>query len=354
MQLGSLDFSTSVLQLVLPQTRPDRYLDTVWYGSHPLALVLSPLAWLYAGASVLRRQAYRYGWLGSQRFPVPVLVVGNITVGGTGKTPLVIWLTEFLGRHGYTPGVVCRGHGGAEQAWPVHVTEHSDPVAVGDEPVVVARRTGYPVVAGPDRVADVRELLESTDCDVVISDDGLQHYALGRDVEIAVVDGSRGEGNGRCLPAGPLREPVSRLASVDLVVANQKARPGEIEMGLRVSEPRGVVDDRPGSFEELQKGPVHGVCGIGNPARFFSSLMGQGLSVVEQVFADHHPFRASDLDFDDTLPVVMTEKDAVKCRGFAKPNHWYVPVTAVLPEPFGSAVLERLTGPRSTRPGVCA
>lgn len=311
--------------------------------------MLSPLAWVYAGVSMARRQAYRAGWLSAQRFPVPVLVVGNITVGGTGKTPLVIWLAEYLGRHGYTPGVVCRGHGGGEHAWPVHVTEHSDPFAVGDEPVVVARRTGCPVVAGPHRVADVRELLESAACDVVISDDGLQHYALGRDVEIVVVDGSRGEGNGRCLPAGPLREPASRLASVDLVVASHKARPGEVEMGLCVSEPRGVIDDHPGSFAQLQKGPVHAVCGIGNPERFFSTLRGQGLSLVEQVFADHHPFRADDLDFDDALPVVMTEKDAVKCRGFAKPSHWYVPVTAELPDTFGLAVLERLAGPHRAR-----
>ncbi len=273
---------------------------------------------------------------------MPVLVVGNITVGGTGKTPLVIWLAEFLGRHGFSPGVICRGYGGHGRTWPAPVTVHSDPFEVGDEPVVIARRTGYPVVAGPDRVADVRALLDSAACDVVISDDGLQHYPLERDLEVIVVDGRRGEGNGRCLPAGPLREPVSRLRSADFVVANQTARPGEICMRLKLSAPRALSDDQPSSFEALRHGPVHAVCGIGNPERFFASLRGEGLCLVEHVFADHHPFSAEDLCFEESLPVVMTEKDAVKCRGFAEAQHWYVPVTAELPDTFGRTVVERI------------
>lgn len=323
-----------------------RYVNALWYGSHPVAWLLSPLGWLYSAASVVRREAYRAGWISSRRFSVPVLVVGNITVGGTGKTPLVIWLAEFLSQQGYRPGVVCRGHGGVGRAWPAHVGADSDPFAVGDEPVVIARRTKCPVVAGPDRVADVHQLLDGAECDVVISDDGLQHYALGRDVEIAVVDGSRGEGNGRCLPAGPLREPASRLESVDLVVASYKARAGEVEMGLSLSGPRTVANDHLGAFAELQTGSIHAVCGIGNPERFFACLRQQGLSLIEHAFADHHAFDAGDLSFGDSLPVVMTEKDAVKCRGFAQAHHWYVPVTATLPDSFGRAVLERLAQPR--------
>lgn len=304
-------------------------LTSLWYGSHPLSFALLPLSALFRTVVSVRRFAYRNGLLRSHKLPVPVIVVGNITVGGTGKTPLVIWLVEALRAAGHSPGVVSRGYGGDATAWPQAVSADSDPAEVGDEPVLIARRAACPVMVAPQRVAAARRLIADYACDVIVCDDGLQHYALRRDAEIAVIDGERRLGNGRCLPAGPLRETVARLRSVDLTVVNGAALAGECRMQLSGSVAQSLAAPlMERGLGEWRGSRVHGVAGIGNPGRFFAHLRGQGLNVVEHPFPDHHRFQAEDLRFGDDLPVIMTEKDAVKCRGFAGPLHWYVPVSA--------------------------
>ena len=323
-------------------------LESHWYRKTPLTLLLLPLSWLFCAVAMLRRRAYAAGLLKVERLAVPVIVVGNISVGGTGKTPLVAWLVNWLREQGYRPGIVSRGYGGGARHWPQQVRPDSDPRMVGDEAVLLARRCRCPMAVGPDRPAAAQALLEHADCDIVVSDDGLQHYRLGRDVEIAVVDGVRRFGNGHCLPAGPLREPVSRLRSVDLVIANGTAGPREYAMRLQPAALRKLQDPevtRPLAQFEGQR--VHAVAGIGNPRRFFELLKSHGLEVIEHSFPDHHPYTAGDLRFGDgggdDLPVLMTEKDAVKCQAFAAPNHWYLPVDAQLDERVAQILL-RLIG----------
>ena len=313
-----------------------------WY-SPQASLWLLPLSWLFSLLVVLRRLAYRARLLRSHRLPVPVIVVGNITVGGTGKTPLVAWLVRVLQQEGYRPGIITRGYGGLAQQWPQHVRPDSDPVAVGDEPVLLAQRCQCPIAAAPDRVLAARQLLQHSDCNILISDDGLQHYRLRRDVEIVVVDGARRFGNGHCLPAGPLREPLSRLKQVDYVVANGVAAHGEFAMELLPGALRALSDpDKAISLSDLHGQQIHAVAGIGNPARFFELLKSGGLSVIEHPFPDHHSFVAADLAFADGLPLLMTEKDAVKCRRYADERMWYLPVEAQLDDSFAAQLLQQV------------
>ncbi len=320
-------------------------MNRLWYGRQPLARVLLPLSFLYCSVVRLRRLAYRRGLLGSVRLPVPVIVVGNLTVGGTGKTPLIVWLSAFLRRHGYRPGIVSRGYGGRAAQWPRAVHPDSDPAEVGDEPVLLARRCGCPVYAGPQRVGAARMLLEHHGCDVLLADDGLQHYALARDLEIAVIDGERRFGNGHCLPAGPLREPLARLRSVALLVSNGPARGRELAMHLVATGVHSVQDDGAGPPLRTFLGRrLHALAGIGNPTRFFDTLRRHGLDIVEHPLADHHAFRASDLQFGDGAVVFMTEKDAVKCRRFARPGHWYLAVDAEPDAALGERILTLLRG----------
>jgi tetraacyldisaccharide 4'-kinase len=304
-----------------------------WYGKSFLVLLLLPLAWLFCALAIVRRQAYQWGLLKVHRFAVPVIVVGNISVGGTGKTPLVTWLVNLLKEQGYRPGIVSRGYGGGARHWPQQVRPDSDPQMVGDEAVLLSRRCACPMAVGPDRAAAVSALLAHTDCNIIVSDDGLQHYALGRDVEIAVVDGVRRFGNGHCLPAGPLREPQRRLRTVDLVVANGVAGPREYLMKLQAGSAWNLRDPQRRCGLEVWRGKtVHAVAGIGYPQRFFQQLAQQGLEVIEHPFPDHHPFARADILFADDLPVLMTEKDAVKCLAFAAEQHWCLPVDAQLDE----------------------
>lgn len=307
-------------------------LDRHWYRLSWVSVLLAPLAAVFALVVAGRRALYRSGLLATRRFPVPLVVVGNLTVGGTGKTPLVIWLVEHLESQGHRPGVVARGYGGAARHWPQQVRGDSDPMIVGDEAVILAGRTGRPVCVAPDRAAAVEALLKHHDCDVVISDDGLQHYGMSRDIEIVVVDGERRFGNGLPLPAGPLREPRSRLKRADLVVYNggvQRGDDGEYTMRMRapklvsLSEGGGEL-----ALEDLRGQRVHAVAGIGNPRRFFDLLRRFGLNVIEHAYPDHHRFRPEEIRFDDDLPVIMTEKDAVKCRRFADTRHRVLRVDA--------------------------
>ncbi|WNL47957.1 tetraacyldisaccharide 4'-kinase [Dyella sp. BiH032] len=315
-------------------------LEAAWYGKGTAPWWTVPLSWLYGGVVRLRRRLYRRGWLRSVQLPVPVLVVGNITVGGTGKTPLTIALAEALRARGFRPGVVSRGYGGTEQG-PALLDERPDPARFGDEPCLI-RAAGTPVAVGRDRPAASRLLVEAG-CDVVIADDGLQHYRLRRDTEICVIDGDRGFGNGRLLPAGPLREPLARLADVGFRVRNGGlATDGEVPMQLEGGQVRRLADGEVLPMEAFRGRRVHAVAGIGHPARFFESLRAHGIEVIPHPFPDHHAYAAADLDFGDGLPLLMTEKDAVKCAGFALPQAWAVPVRAGLPAAFFDAVAAQL------------
>lgn len=320
-------------------------LDAYWDSRNGVSLALLPLSWLFIVLSFLRRSAYRIGLLKTHRLPVPVIVVGNITVGGTGKTPLVVWLAQWLGAKGLRPGIISRGYGGDGSEEPRQVLATSVAAEVGDEPLLIAQRTGCPVYVGADRVAAARALLQQQDCDIIVSDDGMQHYALGRDIEIAVIDGSRRFGNGFSLPAGPLRERPSRLNDVDLVVINGEATAEGSSMTISAGEVVNLHDaDERRPLDDFVGRAVHAVAGIGNPARFFAMLRQRGLEIRERPFPDHHSFTATDISSDDGLPVLMTEKDAVKCSSFAQPCHWYVQAEAELDDSFKQGLESLLRG----------
>ncbi|WP_028079323.1 tetraacyldisaccharide 4'-kinase [Solimonas soli] len=308
------------------------WLQRRWYAPRPAPLALRPLAALYGAISRTRSARLRAH---AQRVGVPVIVVGNISVGGTGKTPFTIWLVERLREWGWQPGVVSRGYGGRAAGYPHEVRTDDEPAVCGDEPLLIAQRARCPVVVDPDRVAAARRLVARGGVDIVISDDGLQHLRLARDLEICLIDGRRGLGNGALLPAGPLREPPARLASVDLVVVNGAAHApyaGALRMDLETAAPRRLLDGTAREFAAFRGERVHAVAGIGDPSRFFAGLVAAGLDVVPHAFGDHHAYRPADLAFGDTRPVLMTEKDAVKCRAFADARLWAVPVAARLSE----------------------
>ena len=314
----------------------------IWYGGHPLGVVLSPLGWVYCGVAVLRRLSYGAGLLRSHRVGVPVVVIGNLSVGGTGKTPLVLRLAELALERGWRPAILARGYGGRARSWPVSVCATDDPGQVGDEPVMLARRGVCPVVAGPDRVADARLAVTEHGANLLLCDDGLQHYRLARDLEVAVIDAARELGNRRCLPAGPLREPPRRLRTVDLVIRNGGRGEGhrfQLEPGDAVSLGVPAVRRPLADFRGLR---VTAVAGIGNPERFFSDLRGLGLAVDGRPYPDHHVFTAADVAGWPAGPVLMTEKDAVKCVTFAGANHWGCPVRAEPDAAFVSEFFARL------------
>lgn len=300
-----------------------------------------PLRWLSAlfGAIVrLRRALYDSGWLRTIHVGVPVWVVGNISVGGAGKTPLVIALVQLCQQQGLRVGVISRGYGGSQRGTLV-VPANPDPRIVGDEPALIALRTGAPVAVGRDRIAAAHALLESQSLDLILSDDGLQHLRLGRDLEIVVIDGRRRFGNGYLLPAGPLREPLSRLATVALCVCNGgEAQANEVPMQLAVTALTRVQDRAEVAWPT---GIVHAVAGIGDPERFFLTLEARGLQVIRHPLADHQALTASELHFDDPYPVLMTEKDAVKCRDFAPEHAYAVRVDALLPNALLSPLRAR-------------
>ena len=314
----------------------------IWYGRHPLSLALLPLSWIYCVAVMVRRRLYRSGRLEVRRVARPVVVVGNITVGGTGKTPLVLRLAELAAERGMRPAILTRGYGGRAGDWPRAVHPDDDPGLVGDEPLLLARRGVCPVIAGPDRVAGAGLAIASHGCDLLLCDDGLQHYRLGRDLEIAVIDGERELGNRRCLPAGPLREPPGRLGSVDLVIRNGGEAQGH---RFRLVPGRAVNLRDPGltrplsAFRGLRAAAV---AGIGNPGRFFDMLRGCGVLVEEWPYPDHHAYTGEEVAGWPPGAVLMTEKDAVKCATFAGPDHWYCPVRAEPDPGFVDALFAKL------------
>ncbi|WP_026332760.1 MULTISPECIES: tetraacyldisaccharide 4'-kinase [unclassified Thioalkalivibrio] len=315
-----------------------------WSHRGPVAATLYPLSLAYAGLAEYNRMRLEE-IRRNTRLPLKaVIVVGNLTVGGSGKTPMTDWLARRLTEAGYRPGIVSRGYGRRGEAGQA-VHPDSDPAEVGDEPVLLARRTRLPVQVDRDRVRGARALADRG-ADVVIADDGMQHHRLPRDLTVLMVDGRRGLGNGLCLPAGPLREPKAARARADFVVrTGGEAGTDEIPMQLVPASRLRRVD---GSDEIMRPRflggqEVHAVAGIADPERFFSMLEQRGIYVIRHPFPDHHRFRARDLAFDDDLPVLMTEKDAVKCRSFAQSRHWYWPVAASLPATFEPALLQRLT-----------
>lgn len=315
------------------------WLDKVWYKELAAGRWLIFFSTIYRAIIGCRRFLYRTGWLKQHKLAVPVIIVGNITVGGTGKTPLIIWLAQLLQAHGFKPGLISRGYGGRSETWPQRVTNDSDVKRVGDEAMLIARRTSCPMVVGPDRVKAAELLLTDNQCDVILSDDGLQHYALGRDIEIAVVDGERLFGNGHCLPAGPLREPISRIKEVDCVVVNgTQAEDHQFSMVLEGLTAINLVSGEVKPLQDFAAVECHAVAGIGNPGRFFTLLEEAGIVCWAHAFPDHYAFQPGDIEFN-AEPVLMTEKDAVKCMAFAKNTHWYVPVAAVVEPDFANQIL---------------
>jgi tetraacyldisaccharide 4'-kinase len=316
-----------------------------WYRFSAVSLALWPASLLYRLLVVLRRLAYRSGALQAVRLPLPVIVVGNIVVGGTGKTPLVLALAAMLKNNGWNPGILSRGYRGSAAA-PMQVAASSPAGLVGDEPLLLARFSGCPVWIGRDRVRSAAGLLGAhPECDVVILDDGLQHYRLARDIEIAVED-ERGAGNGLLLPAGPLREPASRR--VDAWVVNAApcgTHKPCFRMDLRGDTFRCVAAPRARAPAAAFAGKkLHAVAGIGNPQRFFDHLARLGMATVNHAFPDHHAYSASDLDFGACEALLMTEKDAVKCEAFAR-EHWYaLQVEAELAPAFSDFILAKLNG----------
>ncbi|NOT12607.1 MAG: tetraacyldisaccharide 4'-kinase [Methylococcaceae bacterium] len=315
----------------------------VWYKDSKIALLLVPLSIVFSGMVRVRKFLYQRGLFKSHRLSVPVIVVGNISVGGTGKTPLVIWLARLLKDAGYRPGIISRGYGGEAKSWPQWVDANSDVSQVGDEALLIAGATHCPMAVAPSRVAAANLLISQSDCNVLISDDGLQHYALNRTIEIAVIDGERRFGNGYCLPAGPLREPMSRLQAVDFVVVNgEKKLSHEFSMRLAGDTLINLLTGEQKPLQEFQQIGCHALAGIGNPERFFKVLATAGLPCTLHRFPDHYRYQRHDIDFGDDKPVLMTEKDAVKCRQLASQQHWYLPVQAQLAPDFAKQLLTTL------------
>lgn len=310
-----------------------RFIEKIWYEAHVLRWPLRPLSWVYQSIVFLRRNFLKR--FCQSQFAVPVIVVGNLTVGGVGKTPLVMALVKAIQKRGLRVGVVSRGYGASIKQFPHEVDAAARAAEVGDEPLLLARNCACPVVIAPKRVDAVKYLLEKHQCQIIISDDGLQHYAMGRAIEIVVVDGSRFFGNKLCLPAGPLRERPSRLDDVDFIVVNAGQMPGAYAMELKAGPLRSLTTQEPVDLATLAR-PIAAIAGIGNPERFFKTLRDLSLTFRAYAFPDHYRFNAEDLKFKEKT-VLMTEKDAVKCQPFAKENCFVLPVEAELSPAFWQA-----------------
>ena len=325
------------------------WLNRIWYDGAAPPWWLLPLSLTYGAVSGSRRFLYARHVRRASRISRPVVVIGNLSVGGTGKTPLVCWLVARLTELGYRPGVVTRGYGGSSRDVR-RISASDDPALVGDESVLLARRTGAPVAIGRDRPA-AAQLLVSAGCDVIVSDDGLQHYALARDCEVVVIDGDRRFGNGWLLPAGPLREAPGRLKVADAIVVNGGRALLEGALSMRL-EAKNAVALQGGAVRPLSAWvgkSIHAVAGIGNPERFFNMLRSRGIEVIGRPLADHARLGRDDIEFGDDKPVLMTEKDAVKCAGFAGERHWYVPVTACFDGGESATLLDIVLKKISTR-----
>ena len=327
------------------------WIHHAWYGGRGWYRVLLPLSGIYWPFTSLRRALYRARLLRTRRAKVPIIVVGNITAGGTGKTPATVWLANSLAERGFSPGIVSRGYGGSKSDSSMRVDARSDPAVVGDEPVLIALRTGCPVVVDADRGRGAA-MLVADGADLVIADDGMQHYALARDYEICIVDGTRGLGNGMLLPAGPLREPASRIEGVDQVLINGRLRKDRaamstglqnaIEFRLAAAEACRLNGSLNRPIDRFAGTTVHAVAAIGNPDRFFDTLRGHGIQVIEHAYPDHAPLSPEQLDFGDKFDILMTEKDAVKFPRQVSDRFWYVPVDVEVDPVIAAPWLEQI------------
>ena len=340
---------------------PRKFIQNVWSSDFftaylPILYFLLPLSWIYIFFIRLRFFLYDVGFFAITKIDVPVIVVGNIVVGGSGKTPLVIWLAKHYKAKGLSPGIVSRGYGGTYTSDIKVVKPTSDPVLVGDEPVLIARNSNCPVVVGKERIMAAKELVERHECDIILSDDGIQHYALARDIELVVIDGESPFGNGYCLPAGPCREPKLRpFYDADIIITTYREGDGisdeDLENKLMMAYAKSGITYKPwfimryiykeleavgsstktATLSDLQGKTIHAIAGIHNPTHFFSYLRNHNVNLITHQFPDHHIFTEKDIKFDDNLPVVMTEKDAVKCLDFTVDKHWYLPISVELP-----------------------
>lgn len=314
------------------------------WNKNYIAYLLWPFSLLYRAFVFFRHKLYQFNIKKINKFPVPIIVIGNLTVGGTGKTPLVIEVVQFLQKKGWRPGVISRGYGGKAIHYPCQVHSHSNPREVGDEPLLIVRNTGCPTIIDPNRSRGVNTLLGKKNCNIVVSDDGLQHLALGRNIEIAVIDGQRRFGNGFCLPAGPLREPISRLKTVDFIVTKGTAGSNEFSMQLVPEYFYQLIHSENKQNPDYFYGKkLHAVAGIGNPEQFFNSLRALGLTIIEHPFPDHHFFKPRDLNYGKDAIILMTEKDAVKCMGLVDARLWCLKAKASLDEAFFNRLLNRIT-----------
>jgi tetraacyldisaccharide 4'-kinase len=342
------DYKREVVSYHTEEDNQNSFLENSWYQKSTWLILLWPISLLTKFISSRRRNRFLTDKSSSWKADIPVIVVGNIVVGGTGKTPLVIWLANALKKKGYKPGIVSRGYGGRAKRYPLLIEKNTSVTDSGDEAQIIFENTSSPVCVSPNRVQAAKYLTENTDCDIIISDDGMQHYALDRDIEIAVFDGLRGTGNNLCLPAGPLREPLKRASEVDFIVSSSQGLDNNLlkEDYVMSYEPIKWVrisdkESFPSKSWPLLR-TVHAVAGIGNPIKFYNLLRELGLELIEHSFPDHYQFNEEDLKFDDQLPVVMTEKDAVRCKGMNLKNLWYLKVEAGIDEEFLEKIVNRI------------
>ncbi|MEN9916625.1 MAG: tetraacyldisaccharide 4-kinase [Pseudomonadota bacterium] len=315
----------------------------IWQNKNFLAYLLWPLSFIYRIFIFLRHKFYQLHFLKINHLTVPVIIVGNITIGGTGKTPVVIAIARFLKEKGWRPGIISRGYGGNTKDFPCLVHSNSNAREVGDEPLLIARHTACPTIIDPNRSRGAKSLLQRSNCNIIISDDGLQHLSLGRNIEIIVVDGERRFGNNFCLPAGPLREPVSRLNSVDFVISKGITQTNEFKLSLIPDYFYQLIQTKnKQSAQYFLNKKVHAVAGIGNPNQFFESLRKLGLTIIDHPFPDHHQFKPRDFNYGDDDIIIMTEKDAVKCVGFVDTRLWCLTTKTDLDINFLNALLNRI------------
>ena len=319
-------------------------IEKVWYSKNIFSLLLSPLSLIYISIIYLRHTLYHLGLISITKINVPTIVIGNIVAGGTGKTPLVIWLAKHFKDKGFLPGIVSRGYGGTYLSNIELVKPTSNPLLVGDEPVIIARNTNCPVVVAKKRAKGAKKLVEKYNCNIILCDDGMQHYSLARDIEIAVIDGQRRFGNNYCFPAGPLREPKSRIFKADLIVSKYNARTCEHKMDYTYKQLVSLNElSKTIPISDLHGMTVHAIAGINNPDHFFSYLRSHKLELIIHKFPDHYSYTEDDVKFNDNFSVVMTEKDAVKCLNYSSDKHWYIPISAELSKSF-ACDLDKLMG----------
>ncbi len=306
--------------------------EKYWQSFGIFSIIFYPFSLVYQSLAWARRLCFQFHIFKTHKFDIPIIVIGNITAGGTGKTPLVIWLANYCLNQGLRVGIVARGYKGKAHNWPQQVRPDSDPISVGDEAILLASRTKCPVCVSPNRVEAVNALIKHHECDLIISDDGMQHYFMERDFEIAVIDGVRRFGNRQFIPAGPLREPLSRLNEVDLLVVNGESKFKELtykQLEVEVISLCGRYIKKLSDFKGRQ---VIAIAGVGNPRTFFDTLLKNNLIVEEHAFPDHHSFKNDDLSFHNKAPILMTEKDAVKCKRFFKDKEAWVVVQNIQPD----------------------